>query len=64
VFTKRNKVLAFPGSYHGSVLAFGGGGSPLNAPFDWVMGRYNDVEQRAQLFARRPSSWPLSSWSR
>ncbi len=42
--TGRAKVLAFDGSYHGSVLSFGAYGNTLNIPFDWVMARYNDME--------------------
>ena len=43
-FTGRTAILAFDGSYHGSVLSFGPYGSRMNVPFDWVMGRYNDME--------------------
>ena len=42
--TGRNKLMAFAGSYHGSVLSFGGYGAALNVPFDWTLGRYNDVD--------------------
>jgi len=40
--TGREKVLVFAGGYHGGVLAFAHGGSPINAPFDFVVGDYND----------------------
>lgn len=43
VVSGRRKVLVFEGGYHGGVLYFGGGGIPINAPHDWVLGRYNDV---------------------
>ncbi len=43
VVTGRRKILVFDGGYHGGVLYFGGGGSPVNAPHQFVVGRYNDV---------------------
>lgn len=42
--TERRHVLVFAGGYHGGVLAFAGGGSPLNAPHDWIVARYNDID--------------------
>lgn len=43
-FTKRSKLLVFGGSYHGGVLYFSGGeGSPVNAPYDFVLAPYNDL---------------------
>lgn len=42
--TGRRKVLVFDGGYHGGILYFGGGGTPINAPHHWVLGRYNDAE--------------------
>ena len=41
--TGRRKVLVFKGAYHGGVLAFAGGGSPVNVPHDWIVARYNDL---------------------
>ena len=43
VFTHRPKVLAFDGAYHGAVFTFAGGGSPVNAPFPFVLAPYNDT---------------------
>jgi len=40
--TGRSKVMVFDGGYHGGVLYFGGGGIPINAPHQWVVGTYND----------------------
>lgn len=40
----RTRVMAFEGAYHGGVLDFRNGGSALNVPFDWVVGRYNDAD--------------------
>ena len=47
--TEKNEVLAFEGSYHGSVLSFGAYGRELNVPLPWVMGTYNDVDGTAEL---------------
>ncbi len=42
--TGRDKILAFREGYHGGVLTFAHGGSPLNLPFPFVFADYNDVE--------------------
>jgi len=42
--TGRPKILVFSGGYHGGVFYFRGHGSPLNAPFDYLLGRYNDLD--------------------
>ncbi len=41
--TGRSKVMVFDGGYHGGILYFGGGGIPINAPHQWVLGQYNDA---------------------
>ncbi len=43
VFTGRAKVMAMQGGYHGGVFIFSGNGSPLNAPFPFLVVPYNDV---------------------
>ncbi len=43
IFTRRKTVLVFDGGYHGAVFGFAGGGSPINAPFDYVLAPYNDI---------------------
>jgi glutamate-1-semialdehyde 2,1-aminomutase len=48
-FTGRSKVMVMEGGYHGGILYFAPGGSPLNAPFDYVMGRFNDAEHCTDL---------------
>jgi glutamate-1-semialdehyde 2,1-aminomutase len=40
--TGRRKVMVFAGGYHGAVFVFSGGVN-INAPFDWVVGQYNDT---------------------
>tara|TARA_Y100000588_G_scaffold389486_1_gene492272 strand:- start:55 stop:1362 length:1308 start_codon:yes stop_codon:yes gene_type:complete len=42
--TGRDKVLAFERGYHGGVFVFKKGNSPINLPIDWVMAKYNQVE--------------------
>jgi glutamate-1-semialdehyde 2,1-aminomutase len=42
--TGRSKILVFTGGYHGGVFYFRGHGSPLNAPFEYLLGNYNDLE--------------------
>ncbi len=52
IFTKRKKVLVFDGGYHGAVFGFAGGGSPINAPFDYVLAPYNDLDATRALIAQ------------
>jgi glutamate-1-semialdehyde 2,1-aminomutase len=47
--TGRANVLVFDGAYHGSMLSFGGGGLVINAPHQWVVSTYNDVETTGRL---------------
>lgn len=52
--TGRSHVMVFDGAYHGGVLYFAHGPSPVNAPFPWILGRYNDLEttlERLELHA-------------
>lgn len=44
VVTERPAIAVARGGYHGGLLYFGGGGSPVNAPYDVVLLDYNDVE--------------------
>lgn len=54
-FTGRNKVMVMEGGYHGGVLYFAHGGTPINAPFDYVLGRYNDAEHCRSLIRQHAS---------
>jgi glutamate-1-semialdehyde 2,1-aminomutase len=51
VHTGRRKVLVFDGAYHGGVLAFAGGGSPVNVPHEFLVARYNDLEAAQAMAA-------------
>jgi glutamate-1-semialdehyde 2,1-aminomutase len=49
--TGRAGVLVFAGAYHGGILLFAHGISPLNPPFTWVVGEYNNATEAARLVA-------------
>ena len=49
--TGRAGVLVFAGAYHGGILLFAHGISPLNPPFEWIVGEYNNAAEAAQLVA-------------
>ena len=49
--TGRAKVVVFANGYHGGVLSFKSGGSPLNYPLEFVVADYNDV-RAAELVDR------------
>jgi glutamate-1-semialdehyde 2,1-aminomutase len=44
-------VMVFEGAYHGGVFFFKDGDAPLNAPFPYLVGRYNDPEAAARQIA-------------
>jgi glutamate-1-semialdehyde 2,1-aminomutase len=50
--TGRSHVLVFDGAYHGGPLTFAHGGSPMNLPFPWVIGAYNDADATLALIER------------
>src|SRR3984885_12303827 len=43
------KVMVFHGGYHGGVLYFVSGGSPVNMPYEYIVGPYNDIEGAREL---------------
>jgi glutamate-1-semialdehyde 2,1-aminomutase len=47
--TGRDKVMVFEGGYHGGLLYFRKGGTPINAPFEYVVADYNDTHGTAAL---------------
>ena len=59
IFTERSKVMVFDGGYHGAVFGFAGGGSPINAPFDYVLAPYNDMAATRALIERHAADLAL-----
>lgn len=51
-FTKREKIMPMMGGYHGGSLYYGSGASPVNAPFECVLGRFNDIEVTRDLIRK------------
>jgi glutamate-1-semialdehyde 2,1-aminomutase len=51
-FTGRQKIMPMAGGYHGGTLYFSAGASPVNAPFECVMGSFNDVEATSRLIVQ------------
>lgn len=47
--TGRDKIIAMREGYHGGVLTFAHGGSPLNLPFPFLFADYNDSEGAVAL---------------
>ena len=52
-FTGAKKIMPMQGGYHGGTLYFSHGASPVNAPFDCVLGHFNDVEGTRGLIAQQ-----------
>lgn len=50
--TGRSHVLVFDGAYHGGPLTFAHGGSPMNLPFPWAIGTYNDLDATLAVIER------------
>jgi glutamate-1-semialdehyde 2,1-aminomutase len=51
VATGKPAVMVFEGAYHGGVFQFKDGDAPLNVPFPYIVGRYNDADGAARLVA-------------
>jgi glutamate-1-semialdehyde 2,1-aminomutase len=49
VATGRRTILGFHGGYHGGLLTFAGGGSPVNVPHRVILAPYNDADAAAAL---------------
>ncbi len=55
--TGREGVLVFEGGYHGSMLSFPtAAGSPLNAPFPFIVAPYNDATTARELVQQHAAS--------
>jgi glutamate-1-semialdehyde 2,1-aminomutase len=53
VFTGRKKILVFSGGYHGGAFSFKGGeSSPVNAPHEYLIAKYNSLESVRELLER------------
>jgi len=49
VFTGRDRVVVFRGGYHGGLLTFAHGASPVNAPYDVLVADFNDADAARDL---------------
>ncbi len=49
--TSRKKILVFDGAYHGGAFSFSHGKSRVNAPFEFVTARYNDLDATMDVLA-------------
>ncbi len=54
VHTRRERVIVFAGGYHGGVLTFANGNSPVNVPHDLLIANYNDLASVQDLFESHP----------
>ena len=54
-FTGRGKIMPMLGGYHGGTLFFSHGASPVNAPYDCVLGKFNGIDETRRLIARHAS---------
>jgi glutamate-1-semialdehyde 2,1-aminomutase len=50
--TRRSKIMAFEGGFHGGVLSFVRGGGLINVPFPTVLAPYNDPAAAVALIER------------
>lgn len=55
-FTGRRRVLVFEGAYHGSLLKFSGGASPINVPHDFLVLPYNDTDAARAAIRRHAAA--------
>lgn len=52
-YTKREGLLVFNGGYHGGVLYIADYAMHLNAPYDFIVGRFNDLQATRKAIGRR-----------
>lgn len=50
-YAKRPKLMVMHGGYHGGTLYFSHGPSPVNAPYDVVIAKFNDIAATRALIA-------------
>jgi glutamate-1-semialdehyde 2,1-aminomutase len=51
-FTGKTAIMTMKGGYHGGSLHFNSGGSPVNAPFDFILGHYNSIDETRALISK------------
>ena len=54
--TRRSKIMAFEGGFHGGVLSFARGGGLINVPFPTVLAPYNDPAAAVALIEREAAN--------
>jgi glutamate-1-semialdehyde 2,1-aminomutase len=54
IATGRSEVMVFDGSYHGGMLAFPKRDNPINAPYVYRYGTFNDLAQTLEVIRDRP----------
>ena len=52
-FTGRDAILVFVGGYHGGVMGFKSGPDIDNAPYDFIVGHYNDMAATLEALGNR-----------
>jgi glutamate-1-semialdehyde 2,1-aminomutase len=55
-FTGREKIVAFDGGYHGSLLTFKKGATAVNAPYPVLIAEYNDTAAVSALLAEHAAT--------
>lgn len=54
VYTGRKKILVFAGGYHGGAFSFKGNqSSPLNAPHEYLIATYNDLDSVKKVLVKQ-----------
>lgn len=56
VLTGRSKIMVFDGAYHGGVFYFAGHHSPANAPFEFIIGEFNDTQKSIDVIRKYHSN--------
>ena len=55
IATGRSTILAIDGGYHGGVLSFAHGPSASNAPYEFVLAPYNDIDSTVAMVRQHSS---------
>ena len=54
--TGKDKVMVMHGGYHGGLLYFVQGNAPVNAPFDFIIGQFNEIDATRDLIRKHANS--------